>query len=108
VTRPAPVLATRPLRSDDTLIIARRPGGPRPFDAALFGGLDASVIADLIDQLPLVYFRAGQLVYAMGEPGDQLYLVVEGKVKIGSRGDDGRESLLEIVGPSEMFEALSV
>jgi CRP/FNR family transcriptional regulator, cyclic AMP receptor protein len=55
-----------------------------------------------------VYFRAGQLVYAMGEPGDQLYLVVEGKVKIGSRGDDGRESLLEIVGPSEMFGALSV
>ena len=29
-------------------------------------------------------------------------------MKIGSRADDGRESLREIVGPSEMFGALSV
>jgi len=55
-----------------------------------------------------VYFPAGQLVFAIGEPGDRLYLVPEGKVKIGCRAEDGRQSLLGIVGPTEMFGALSV
>jgi len=74
----------------------------------VFQGLDASVVADLTDQLPAVSFRAGQLVFAIGEPGDRLYLVPEGKVKIGCRAEDGRQSLLGIVGPTEMFGALSV
>ena len=66
------------------------------------------MIADLTEQLRPVRFPAGQLVFAIGEPGDRLYLVLEGKVKIGSRANDGRESLLRIVGPTEMFGALAV
>ena len=77
-------------------------------DAAVFRGLDTPVIADLTDQLPRAYFRAGQLIFATGEPGDRLYLVLEGKVKIGRRACDGREGLLLIVGPTEMFGAISV
>jgi len=71
-------------------------------------GFGRRCIADLTDQLPAVYFPAGQLVFAIGEPGDRLYLVPEGKVKIGCRAEDGRQSLLGIVGPTEMFGALSV
>jgi len=38
-------------------------------------GFGRRCIADLTDQLPAVYFPAGQLVFAIGEPGDRLYLV---------------------------------
>ena len=75
-------------------------------DAAVFRGLDTPVVADLTDQLPRVYFRAGQLIFATGEPGDRLYLVLEGKVKIGRRACDGREGLLLIVGSTDVDTAI--
>jgi CRP/FNR family transcriptional regulator, cyclic AMP receptor protein len=42
-------------------------------------------------------------VFAEGEPGDRLYIVISGKVKIGRRSPDGRDNLLTIMGPSDMF-----
>ena len=43
-----------------------------------------------------------------GEPGDRLYIITSGKVKIGRRSPDGRENLLTIMGPSDMFGELSI
>ena len=77
-------------------------------EAAVFRGLSPDVIFDLIDRLPLVQFEAGDLVFRAGEAGDRLYLVLEGKVKIGSKARDGREYLSEIVGAHELFGAVSV
>ena len=77
-------------------------------EAAVFRGLSAGVITDLIDRLPLAHFEAEEPVYSMGEAGERVYLVLEGKVKIGSRARDGREYLSAIVGPHEMFGAVSV
>jgi CRP-like cAMP-binding protein len=47
-------------------------------------------------------------LFAEGEPGDRLYIIVSGKVKIGRRSPDGRENLLTIMGPSDMFGELSI
>ncbi len=47
-------------------------------------------------------------VFSEGEPGDRLYIVVSGKVKIGRQSPDGRENLLMVVGPSDMFGELSI
>ena len=47
-------------------------------------------------------------MFAEGEPGDRLYIIISGKVKIGRRSPDGRENLLTIMGPSDMFGELSI
>jgi CRP/FNR family transcriptional regulator, cyclic AMP receptor protein len=47
-------------------------------------------------------------VFAQGEPGDRLYIIISGKVKIGNRSPNGQETLLAILGPSDMFGELSV
>ena len=47
-------------------------------------------------------------MFAEGEPGDRLYIIITGKVKIGRRSPDGRENLLTIMGPSDMFGELSI
>ncbi|MCW2689101.1 MAG: Crp/Fnr family transcriptional regulator [Mycobacterium sp.] len=36
------------------------------------------------------------MIFADGEPGDRLYIIISGKVKIGRRYPDGRENLLTI------------
>jgi CRP-like cAMP-binding protein len=47
-------------------------------------------------------------VFGQGEPGDRLYIIVSGQVKIGIRSSDGQENLLTIMGPSDMFGEMSV
>ena len=77
-------------------------------EAPVFRGLSAGTITDLIDRLPLAHFEAEESVFSVGEVAERLYLVLEGKVKIGSRARDGREYLSAIVGPHEMFGAVAV
>ena len=52
--------------------------------------------------------RRGDVVFAEGDQGDRLYVVEDGKVKLGRTATDGRENLLAILGPGEMFGELSV
>ncbi len=47
-------------------------------------------------------------MFAEGEPADRLYIIISGKVKIGHRSPDGREHLLAIMGPPEMFGEVSI
>src|SRR5215472_13733859 len=42
-------------------------------------------------------------LYAEGSPSDALYFVDSGLVKIHRRGEDGKEIILQIVAPGELF-----
>jgi CRP/FNR family transcriptional regulator, cyclic AMP receptor protein len=76
--------------------------------AGLFYGVEPSTVSALTRQLLPVYFPRGHTVFAEGEPGDRLFIIISGKVKIGRRSPDGRENLLAIMGPSDMFGELSI
>lgn len=60
------------------------------------------------EHLDVVHYRRRQPIYAEGECGDRLYVVASGKIKLGRLGADGRLHLLTLLGPPEMFGALSV
>src|SRR6516225_3563085 len=53
-------------------------------------------------------FRSGQVVCAMGDPGDTLIVVVSGRVKVAVRSADGGELILSAVGPGGTLGELSV
>jgi CRP/FNR family cyclic AMP-dependent transcriptional regulator len=76
--------------------------------AGLFQGVERSAVTALTRQLRPVDFPRGHVIFAEGEPGDRLYIIISGKVKIGRRYADGRENLLTIMGPSDMFGELSI
>jgi CRP-like cAMP-binding protein len=76
--------------------------------AGMFQGIDPAAVSALTSQLHHVDFRSGQTIFAEGEPGDRLYVIVSGKVKIGRCSPDGRDGLLTILGPSDMFGELSI
>src|SRR3712207_2425990 len=50
----------------------------------------------------------GEAIFHEGDPGDRLYVIIEGKIKLGRTSVDGRENLLAILGPGEMFGELSL
>jgi CRP-like cAMP-binding protein len=76
--------------------------------AGIFQGIEPTAVEALSSALEPVEFPRAHVIFAEGEPGDRLYIVVSGKVKIGRRSADGRENLLAVFGPSDMFGELSI
>ena len=76
--------------------------------AAILRGVEPGAVSALIKQLHPCEFEAGQMIFAEGDPGDQVFIISSGKVKISLRGSGGRENLLAIMGPSDVFGELAV
>ncbi|HYZ08976.1 MAG TPA: Crp/Fnr family transcriptional regulator [Pseudonocardiaceae bacterium] len=76
--------------------------------AGIFQGIEPTAVEALSSALEPVEFPRAHVIFAEGEPGDRLYIIVSGKVKIGRRLADGRENLLAVFGPSDMFGELSI
>jgi CRP/FNR family transcriptional regulator, cyclic AMP receptor protein len=76
--------------------------------AGLFQGIDPEVAAPIIKELEYVDVSRGEVIFAEGEPGDSLYIVLSGKVKVSRRAQDGRENMLAVMGPSELIGELSL
>jgi hypothetical protein len=62
----------------------------RPVDeilsrAGIFQGVEPSAVSALTKQFQRVDFPRGHTVFGQGEPGDRLYIIVSGQVKIGIR-----------------------
>ena len=71
--------------------------------AGLFQGVDPEDVEALAGEFEIFEAPRGATLFHEGEPGDSLYIVLSGKVKLGRRSPDGRENLVAIYGPSDQF-----
>ncbi len=76
--------------------------------APLFDALDDEGARVLRRQMSEVKLSRGEHLFMEGDDGDALYVVIEGKVKLTRAAPDGRENLLSVIGPGEMFGELSL
>ncbi len=76
--------------------------------APLFTALEEFAALSLHASMDSVKISKGSILFAEGDEGDHLYVIVEGKIKLGTSSGDGRENLLSILGPGEMFGELSL
>lgn len=76
--------------------------------AKLFATIGPEATAELIGVMTEVDLARGDVVFTEGEAGDRLYIIAEGKVKIGQTSLDGRENLLAVLGPSEVLGELAL
>lgn len=76
--------------------------------APLFAALDDEQAAALLASMTRVELRRGQTLFTEGDAGDRLYVITSGKIKLGRSSADGRENLLAVLGPGEMFGELSL
>ncbi|GAB3705356.1 Crp/Fnr family transcriptional regulator [Mariniluteicoccus flavus] len=75
--------------------------------APLFKGLDDEAARSLSSAMGSITLNRGAILFHEGDSGDQLYVVVNGKIKLGRHGTTGRENLLAVLGPGQMFGELS-
>jgi CRP/FNR family transcriptional regulator len=76
--------------------------------APLFAALDSESADSLEKVLTSRTVSRGHIVFKEGDPGDRLFIVLEGKVKIYRAAADGRENLIAVLGAGEMFGELSL
>ncbi len=76
--------------------------------APLFAGLDEDASNSLVSSMPETAIRRGEALFNEGDEGSDLFVVTSGKVKLGRTSPDGRENLLAILGPGQMFGELSL
>ncbi len=76
--------------------------------AGLFQGVAPEAREALASALEHHDYTRGDTVFTEGEQGDTLFIVLTGKVKVGRRAADGRENMLSVMGPSDMFGELSL
>jgi CRP/FNR family transcriptional regulator len=76
--------------------------------APLFEALDEDGVKALRAGVTDVALARGERLFDEGNAGDALYVVLDGKIKLTRTSADGRENLISLMGPGEMFGELSL
>jgi CRP/FNR family transcriptional regulator, cyclic AMP receptor protein len=74
----------------------------------LFEALDEEAASALRAEMHRADIARSERLFGEGDVGDKLYVVLDGKIKLTRTAADGRENLLSVIGPGEMFGELSL
>lgn len=77
-------------------------------DVALFRDITGPEIGVLARQVVRRRYTRNQLIFSQGDPGDGLYIVLEGHVSITRQNPDGDELIFGVYGPGEYFGELAL
>ncbi len=74
----------------------------------VFESLSPAAAGELADKVDTERFAAGDRIVARGEPGDRMFVLVEGEVRIPVVDDHGRELFLAHLGPKQVFGEMAL
>jgi CRP/FNR family cyclic AMP-dependent transcriptional regulator len=77
-------------------------GGATVSPGTVFG-LDLSELLSSMEGVSAISHRAHEVIYAEGDEGGRLYLILQGRVRVGCHAEDGRECMFTVLGPTEIF-----
>ena len=71
--------------------------------SALFGSLAEPDLTAIAGRMRRVQFESDQMIFSRGDPGREIYLVLEGKIRLSILSSDGRELSFDHAGPGNVF-----
>src|SRR4051812_15705421 len=74
----------------------------------LFDDLPDDALGKIGKLLKEQKFVEGDVIFEQGEPGDALYIVLQGRVRISTNDTFGRERVLAFYGPGEFLGDMAV
>lgn len=77
-------------------------------NTSLFGGLEESELAEIAARTVHRKYRKGSVLFVQGESGERCFVIVSGTVKISAFHPEGREAVLAVLGPGDIFGELAL
>jgi CRP/FNR family transcriptional regulator, cyclic AMP receptor protein len=74
----------------------------------LFAGLAPDELRELSSRLRTRRYARGETLCLEGDPGTSLYIIEKGRVKLGLTSSEGREIILDLLGPGDVFGELAL
>jgi CRP-like cAMP-binding protein len=74
----------------------------------LFAAIPASLLDELAAKAKTVSVEPRETLFSKGDPGDRLYLVASGLIRIGVLSAEGREVTYGMIQPGELFGEIAV
>jgi len=74
----------------------------------LFGKLGPDAIERLTSYAHTKTFAAGATIFERGDPGDGLFAVLAGTVRISNRSVDGKDAVFNLIKPGEIFGEIAL
>ena len=74
----------------------------------IFNDLDSEALDQLCRYAKHTVLKRGTTLFAKDDPGNSLYVVISGSVKISVSSPDGRNAILNLVGRGEVFGEMAV
>jgi CRP/FNR family transcriptional regulator, cyclic AMP receptor protein len=74
----------------------------------LFAGLPADELRELTSRLRPRRYGRSETLCLEGDPGTSLYIIDKGRVKLGLTSVEGREIILDLLGPGDVFGELAL
>ena len=69
----------------------------------MFSELDDELLEPIVDQSKTLDLQRGDVLFQSGDDSSDLYIVTRGRVAIGNRSFDGRESLVALMESGDLF-----
>ncbi|MCL6477789.1 MAG: Crp/Fnr family transcriptional regulator [Peptococcaceae bacterium] len=69
----------------------------------LFSYLDDRQLAEIDGLIMERSYQKGRIIFVEGEPGEAVFFLKTGRVKISKQAEDGREQILHFIHPGEIF-----
>jgi len=73
-----------------------------------FAGLDADALQRVAAGMRSRRFRRGEVIFHVGDPGDALFIIVSGEIKIWLPSEAGEEAILVRLQPGDVFGELAL
>jgi len=74
----------------------------------LFSKLSPAELSIIAERLRPCIFEEGEEIFEQGEPGDAMFVIQSGRVKIFSRSEGGKELTLNVYGAGDFFGEFSL
>ena len=69
----------------------------------MFAELDDTLLEPIVDQSKTLDLQRGDVLFQSGDDSSDLYIVTRGRIAIGNRSFDGRESLVALMESGDLF-----